>query len=345
MRSLRYLKYRVAPSQHDETNCLYVSSHGLLKSCRFHHPKPQSSRDILLDICADDIEGGDSIYVPTDALHRFSIELLPHISAPFVLVTGDSDMGVNFDEIDPATLDAIAKNHHLISWFGQNLSVAQDTVHNMPIGLDYHTLAIAPNHLWGSFKTPVRQEKLLISIAQNAPKTEDKQLIAYCNWHFSLTTGRMACQARVHPQATYFEPRRTKCQTNWQSNANMLFTISPTGNGMDCHRTWEAIALGTIAIVDKTDLSPLFHALPVIEVDDWAVVTPEFLRRQKEIMLGKKYDFGPMFLGFWQQRFCGKKPDPLWLSLAEFRTCDIEKLSRLFSKTNDGANEVHKTSK
>jgi hypothetical protein len=48
------------------------------------------------------------------------------------------------------------------------------------------------------------------------------------------------------------------------------FVISPPGNGPDCHRTWEAIYLGTIPIVLSGALSSeLTKALPVLAVDTW----------------------------------------------------------------------------
>ena len=48
-----------------------------------------------------------------------------------------------------------------------------------------------------------------------------------------------------------------------------LFAFSPRGNGLDCHRFWEAIYEGAIPIVLKTDY--LFHnlSLPVLSIDSW----------------------------------------------------------------------------
>lgn len=56
------------------------------------------------------------------------------------------------------------------------------------------------------------------------------------------------------------------------------FILSPRGNGLDAHRTWEALLVGAIPIVISSALNPLYEALPVLIVRDWAEVTPTLLR-------------------------------------------------------------------
>lgn len=47
------------------------------------------------------------------------------------------------------------------------------------------------------------------------------------------------------------------------------FVLSPPGNGVDCHRTWEAIYLGSIPVVLKRAW-PFAHVdLPVLVTDQW----------------------------------------------------------------------------
>ena len=54
------------------------------------------------------------------------------------------------------------------------------------------------------------------------------------------------------------------------------FIISPHGNGLDCHRTWEALALGCYPIIKSSPLDCMFEGLPVIIVNNWNEVTPDF---------------------------------------------------------------------
>lgn len=56
---------------------------------------------------------------------------------------------------------------------------------------------------------------------------------------------------------------------------------------MDCHRTWELLALKTVPIVQRTSLVPLlYEGLPVIVVDNWdEVFAPGALDRFKQNIL------------------------------------------------------------
>lgn len=47
------------------------------------------------------------------------------------------------------------------------------------------------------------------------------------------------------------------------------YVLSPPGNGMDCHRTWEALYLGATPVV-KSKYWPFSNfQLPVVKVEDW----------------------------------------------------------------------------
>jgi hypothetical protein len=58
---------------------------------------------------------------------------------------------------------------------------------------------------------------------------------------------------------------------------NYKYVLSPHGNGLDCHRTWEALILGCIPIMKTSALDPMFDGLPVLIVKNWSDVTQELL--------------------------------------------------------------------
>ena len=49
---------------------------------------------------------------------------------------------------------------------------------------------------------------------------------------------------------------------------NTLFVPSPAGNGLDCHRTWEALYLGCIPVVLRSEYCG-DNSWPVMLVDSW----------------------------------------------------------------------------
>ena len=131
------INYELFSNTEDETSCIYVSSHGIKKSCS------------SITNC---------IYIKNDLLINFKIP-----DKPFILVTGDEDKTTPDDFIDKA--NEILASPNLIHWYSQNLN-AIDTkkLSHIPIGLDYHTIAIHKSgyEWWGEKKTPVKQEKFLI---------------------------------------------------------------------------------------------------------------------------------------------------------------------------------------
>jgi len=61
------------------------------------------------------------------------------------------------------------------------------------------------------------------------------------------------------------------------------FVISPPGNGIDCHRNWEAIYCGCIPIVlDSYFCKNVFHELPVSIVSDFNLNSSDFKIHQNE---------------------------------------------------------------
>ena len=50
------------------------------------------------------------------------------------------------------------------------------------------------------------------------------------------------------------------------------FVLSPRGNGLDCHRTWELFLAGVIVITKTSSLDEMFtqNNLPVVLLKDWS---------------------------------------------------------------------------
>ena len=83
------------------------------------------------------------------------------------------------------------------------------------------------------------------------------------------------------------------------------FVLSPRGNGLDAHRTWEALLVGAIPIVRSSALNPLYEGLPVLIVDEWTHVTPQLLTdflRNHTIRL-PLYQYERLFADYWVGAF------------------------------------------
>jgi hypothetical protein len=80
------------------------------------------------------------------------------------------------------------------------------------------------------------------------------------------------------------------------------FVISPHGNGLDCHRTWEALALGCIPIVKSSGIDRLFDDLPVWIVQTWNEVNLENMKDKIEEFKNKTFNYEKLTLTYWKSK-------------------------------------------
>jgi hypothetical protein len=274
-------------------NTHFVCSRGILHSCDVRPNEPNSGStgiayldnlQAIWNSLQDDFsekrrtKPPASIYVCTDALPHFSADVLPKINWNFNLVSGDSDTTVS-PEIQGDAFFSIINSPYLISWFAQNKAVSFDRLFSLPIGLDFHTLWNDPLAFGGGPLLPSSQEAELRSVFNNALPLNDRILKMHCNWHFQIDRGdRVECLNKIDKSLCHFEGNFLSRYQTWKNQSHYAFVLSPEGGGLDCHRTWEALALGCIPIVKRSAHSDLFQHLPVLIVDDWGDISLQLLQ-------------------------------------------------------------------
>ena len=315
-----------------------VSSRGLLKSCSLHSESPKStSSSVGFTNITDLVENG-SIYICTDALESFIRDLLPQIRVKFTLCSGDSDRPIDSALINSLPISGLLNSPYLVNWFAQNLLCQHPKIHHLPIGFDFHTCWDLPgNYEIDKISPPIQEQQILKIFRESAPFIERK-ILGYCDWLFTAKRGdRQECISKIAVDACVRETARIPRHLCWVNQSQYAFVISPQGVGADCHRTWEAIALGCVPVIKKSDLTPLFDKLPVWIVNDWDQVTLENMQSQHEIFAQAQYDFSALFLSYWQRKISGYKAQRLPLmNLVQFREFLVgpwsDKVGRLGSK-------------
>ena len=301
----------------DESSCHYICSRGILKSCDFCSPNPKSS-------CRDDYaylvnmlqQRGNkkmfnnmSIYVCSDLLHFFVNRILPLIKHTFTLVTGDSDLCVPREALSQNETFTLLNSTYLNKWFIQNTQVENnDKIVQMPIGMDYHTISEDKGHIWQlplEKRSPLDQEQILQDIINQNNKNnntfsnrEPKIYVNFtvCNDRFKQ---RQDSLNKIDKNLLVINQTFTPRTANWQQTAKYAFVLSPAGVGLDCHRTWEALCLGCIPIVNAPKFGKLFEDLPVLMVTDWSEVTDELLQKTLATFSERTFNYDKLTLGYW----------------------------------------------
>ncbi len=242
--------------------------------------------DLPADVIADpgrhaDIREGEVVWVRLSWLPAFVRQVLPLVRAPFVLATADSDSSV------PSELPELARqvlgSPYVIRWFTQNHDgAAPDRMAPLPIGIDFHSVAEQP--IWGeSLASPSQQEVKLEAIRDALPPLERRLPCVYIDF-----AGEVRARSYPAPAAARLSESRRAivkmlqrrdavlCQEAplprselWRQRGQYAAVLSPHGGGLDCHRTWEALALGHLVVVPSSALDPLFEGLRVVPVRSW----------------------------------------------------------------------------
>lgn len=270
-----------------ETDCQIVSSRGIMKSCNNYSSSPISSVIKVVGYDFSAIKNGQTVYICSSAIPDFVSNLFPKIKVRFILVTGDCDESCPFDLFrSQEDFIRFIESDKIIHWYSQNCIGKHRKLTQIPIGMDYHTMSLR-DHEWGEKTSSLDQERILLTIKQSAKPLDQRILKAYANFQFLMNTkyayDRIDAIVQIPKSCVFYEPTKVRRINTWKTQSEYAFVISPHGNGLDCHRTWEALALGVIPIVKTSSLDSLFEGLPVWIVNDWSQINEsEMLTKIKE---------------------------------------------------------------
>jgi hypothetical protein len=277
------------------SRCFIMLAH--VKPTFLVHPQ-QHVRAIMAEYkrAIQDLRPGHSIHVSTYVLGQFMQQVYPLLQRAqkqdLVLLTGDSVVSAPrqaFGADWQRRYRALERDGVFRAWFAQNIDVPETVfMKALPLGIDFHTQT-KPN-AWGATLMPREQEAALLRIRSQAKPFLQRKHAVFLDTHLSSSTNPQDRRAMTRalkqhlPQDLIFMlPARLPRQEFWAKCTEHQFVASPLGTGMDCHRTWEMLALGCVPIVKRTTLAPLFEGLPVCLVDSYDDVTPELLARHREV--------------------------------------------------------------
>ena len=294
----------------DEQSCKYVGSYAIMKLCNKRNPIPTSDTNILNPAWYSNLKEGDILHVCPQSIPKFVSDVLPTIKTKFILVTNASIMTIPTDVKESLV---ILMHPLLICWFAQNCTSDYSKLCRIPLGMDYHSLKPEPkafvwstpnnNHKWGEKKNPTDQERDLINVQKLAPLKRICK--GYGNFQFLMTTrfgknDRTEAFETIPKELMFYEPKQTTRINCWKNMVKYAFVVSPQGNGLDCHRTWEALCLGCYPILKTSGLDPLFDDLPVWIIKEWSDVTMETMTAKMIEFDGKTFKLEKLTLKYWQ---------------------------------------------
>lgn len=295
-----------------EDACKYISPIGLLKASDVHVKTYDnlSSCDFDRDYDMKNIRDGSVIYLRFDCFKQF-VERLDTIPQRITIVLGNGDQTFPTDFFTDDEFTKFMEQDKIIRVFSMNINRDHPKLEGYPIGVDYHTLH-KESMKWGPKMEATEQEAELESIRSAAGPFDKRELKCYSNFHFSMHEDRKYTQDRrdahkqIPTECIHYEEKEIPRKQTWTNQAKYAFVACPHGNGLDCHRQWEALCLGCIPVVKRSSIDKIYEGLPVLIVGEWSDITPELLRSTVNDFKTRKFDYDRLLLKYWTDRMKSK---------------------------------------
>jgi hypothetical protein len=225
----------------------------------------------------DAIRPGDTVFLVANMVSYFFKAIYPHIKHPFVIVTHNRDNSL------PGKFDAYLKDKKIIAWFAVHLDRSHPKLYAIPIGIQNRYWPHGKPEIFDEFAAqPIEKTILLLASCLSPTHPSRKQIydhfrqMSYCSFMESK------------PLEEYLSDLRKS-----------KFVISPRGYGIDCHRTWEALYMGAIPLVPSTTINSVYADLPVVIVNDWTVITQEYLEETWIEYSNKSFRMEKLYADYW----------------------------------------------
>ena len=285
-------------------SCKYISNVGLFLNCDESNIVMYDTDNCDHDYTKLKLKDGIVIAIKIEFVHYFILMILPSITCNFILASFDFDYTVPSDILTEELFNSVINYNKLIRWYSVNsLDYLHEKLSIIPLGVNYHSMSL------NTFKTeeyisPLDNENIIISIRNTAKPLIERKGICYSNFHFSLRekfgNPRKDAISKIPKDLIYYEPMHIEQKQTWINQTEYAFVVSPHGNGLDCHRTWEALLLGCIPIVKLSPLDKLYIELPVLVINDWSDITKELLDVTINVFSQQKFDYSRLTVDYWK---------------------------------------------
>jgi hypothetical protein len=213
------------------------------------------------------------VYMDTDLTNLFFDVLTQVPAGQLIIVTHNGDAGVQQAPRRECDADFGKINASVFRWFAQNVQVADPRVVPIPIGLERTVVAPAAR----------KEYHIRVRMGRASPRRH----LLYMNHSISTNarerahlykffSGRPWVFSRSYPPGIPYTAYLDELCASY-------FCLSPPGNGLDCHRTWEALYVGCYPVLQRSTMTQkLYSDLPVVLVDDYEEVTESRLNAELE---------------------------------------------------------------
>jgi len=190
---------------------------------------------------------------------RQLFDVLKHTHRNIILITHNSDLHATWSETWP---------NRIIKWYSTNVNYERDFIESIPIGIE--------NDRWCA--KSLKKEKMQNMLCTS--KTTDGWL--YLNHNVKTNPAAREGIYELFEGKKWATIERGLNGSGFDSYIDNIYhhiyTACPEGNGIDTHRIWECLYMGSFPVVKRNINNSFYEGiLPILFVNDWKDITLELL--------------------------------------------------------------------
>ena len=214
---------------------------------------------------------------------RQLFEEIRKLKCEFIIITHNCDVNVDNSYTIP---------DNVIRWFTQNVATGNPKVESIPIGLE--------NDKW--FKNVHKKE--LMEKKLQEPKRYKNLVYLNSNTKTNPKEREPLYQLFFNPDwvTTYRGVNGEKFPEYLDNIYNHQYVFCPDGNGIDTHRLWETLYLGSVPIVKVGANVGFYSMLPILYVNDWGEVSAELLEDMWGMFEDGVWDREMLLFEYWKNK-------------------------------------------
>ncbi len=226
-------------------------------------------------------------------------EVIKNIDKKFVIVTHSCDCSIEGyglrrpngnGNTEYVLFFSIPDN--VVKWYSKNVNSMDPRLESLPTGLE--------NDRW--FQNVDKKGKMLAKLKH----TREVRKLVYLN----VAKGT---NLKVRPLLyTLFENKQWVSSEHGYNGFKFdeylhniyhhKFVFCPGGNGMDSHRKWECLYMGSIPIDTHSIDNRFYQDLPICFVDNWEDVTEDFLSSEYERIKSITWNMEKLTFEYWKNK-------------------------------------------
>jgi hypothetical protein len=203
------------------------------------------------------LKSGDVIMVGTNLLNEFFHKVFPKISCFIILISHNSD-----DPLE-ASFKLFLEDKRIVAWFASNPTFHHPKLVTFPIGFE--------DTNWNPPKINYIRDVNISSLIQ----WQKRKILLYINFQ-KLTHMKTRGYLKDYFKNKFpnvFIEEKVNYSTFLQRLGDSKYVLCPRGNGLDTHRFYETVLMGSIPIVEDSFLRPIFNETTSLVLNDFRNLT------------------------------------------------------------------------